>query len=632
MIPEMCAGLAVAILLGAGTGGGLVDTLRRVLSAGRSATDSPSKSCQQPPGIDYRLIIENMSDGWLLIDEAENVVDLNRAVLTMIDRPPEAVLGRPAVEALAPWYATLQALQDSMQAEMDLILNARCINVRLSRLTDDQGYPNGRLVLMSDITSRHRSEAALLKRERDFAALVENAPDVIVRFDAYHRHLYANKAIESIWGVPREQVLGKTPHEIGLTNRVANLWEKQVDQVFDSGQESRVEFPYQHTSGLRFLEARFVPEFGADGQVATVLSITRDITERKQSEHALNDLNSALSRVNTALSQANAALRQSEARLQALHSAATTLVSTLDLDALLQNILDAATRAIPGAERGLLFLTEAGRPLELRASHGYGETMPEELLHLQDGSELAQRLQTQQALIGEALTLKTPANAARHGAAIVCPLLLDEQFLGSLALESARSGAFDESDLWLLSSFATTATAAIRNAQLHAEVQKLALTDPLTGVFNRRGFFKAGRHEIARFRRYRQPLSAVMIDIDHFKEINDCYGHSSGDQAIAAAAARIRAVLRCTDILGRYGGDELAILLPHTDLASARDLARRLHESIGRTPIQVKDVSIRITISVGTAQADAGDELNDLLRKADAALYRAKRAGRNCVR
>lgn len=632
MIPEIFAGLAVAILLGTGAGSGLVDRLRQVLSAGRLETDSPFKGRLWPADIDYRLIIEEMSDGWLLLDEGECVIDLNRAMLKIIDRPREAVLGRSAAEALAPWYTTLQALDDSMQAEMDLVLNNRCYNVRLSRLVDGQGCSGGRLILMRDISSRHRTETVLLKRERDFAALVENAPDVTARFDAHHRHLYANKAIESIWDVPRGQVLGKTPHELGLPNRVANLWVKQVDEVFASGQESRVEFPYQHASGLRFLEARFIPEFGPDGQVVTVLSITRDITERKRSEQALNDLNSALSRVNTALSQANSALRQSEARLQALHSAATTLVSTLDLDTLLQTILDAATRAIPGAQRGLLFLTAERGSLELRASHGYGDPMPAELHHPQDGGELAQRLKTSQACIGEALTLRTPVNAARRGAAIVCPLLLDEQFLGSLALESARSGAFDESDLWLLSSFATTATAAIRNAQLHAEVQKLALTDPLTGVFNRRGFVEAGRKEIARFHRYRLPLSAVMIDIDHFKEINDCYGHSSGDQAIAAAAARIRTILRCTDILGRYGGDELAILLPHTDLASARDLARRLCDSIGRTPLPVKDVSIRITISVGTAEADTGDELNDLLRKADAALYRAKRAGRNCVR
>ena len=146
------------------------------------------------------------------------------------------------------------------------------------------------------------------------------------------------------------------------------------------------------------------------------------------------------------------------------------------------------------------------------------------------------------------------------------PLLLGDDVLGALPLSSKKKSAFTDSDRNLLVSFAATTTAALHNAQLHAEVQKLAITDALTNLYNRRGFFEIGRREVERGRRFKHPLSVILIDIDHFKKINDTYGHAVGDRVLVSLATTLLNNTRSIDIIGRYGGGGFGIFLQETDL------------------------------------------------------------------
>ncbi len=168
---------------------------------------------------------------------------------------------------------------------------------------------------------------------------------------------------------------------------------------------------------------------------------------------------------------------------------------------------------------------------------------------------------------------------------------------------------------------------------LLAEVQTMATIDWLTNLYNRRHFFRLGEEEIARARRYRHDISVIMIDIDHFKAVNDTYGHSVGDEVLCAIAKRILAGLRQSDIAGRYGGEEFALVLPETDLPSAAEIvAERLRDTIASRPIETAEGPLHITISVGVAGVDVLHEnLLDALSRADSGLYAAKHAGRNRV-
>jgi diguanylate cyclase (GGDEF)-like protein len=216
--------------------------------------------------------------------------------------------------------------------------------------------------------------------------------------------------------------------------------------------------------------------------------------------------------------------------------------------------------------------------------------------------------------------------------AIVAPLIQTNEVLGALSLDSSQKSAFTEDDLSLLVSLAATVTAAIRNAQLHAEVQKLALTDSMTNIYNRRGFFEIGRREVERSHRFGRPLSAIMFDIDFFKNVNDTYGHANGDHVLRQISDRISKNIREIDILGRYGGDEFTILLPETDMFVATNVAERLRLSIVDAPFDIDEASLRITISLGVAKTTADTiDLASLLDQADVALYAAKQGGRNRV-
>lgn len=170
-------------------------------------------------------------------------------------------------------------------------------------------------------------------------------------------------------------------------------------------------------------------------------------------------------------------------------------------------------------------------------------------------------------------------------------------------------------------------------AQRTHELAWLANTDPLTELKNRRAFMESGEALIIQCRRYPHPLSALLIDIDHFKSINDRYGHHLGDAAIRRVADAITSTLRDSDVTGRLGGEEFAVLMPHTDLNAARRVAERLRAAAAniRIPVPGQD-PIQLTISVGVADYELGMSLDILVMHADLALYRAKHDGRDRVR
>jgi len=160
----------------------------------------------------------------------------------------------------------------------------------------------------------------------------------------------------------------------------------------------------------------------------------------------------------------------------------------------------------------------------------------------------------------------------------------------------------------------------------------LANTDELTELRNRRAFMEAGELLLRQCRRYPQQLAALLIDIDHFKTINDRYGHHVGDQAIRRVADALTAALRETDIIGRLGGEEFAVLMPHTDRAAALHAAERLRQAVANLKIGLLSGGpLTTTISVGVAPYETGITLDNLLMHADMALYQAKNLGRNRV-
>jgi len=226
---------------------------------------------------------------------------------------------------------------------------------------------------------------------------------------------------------------------------------------------------------------------------------------------------------------------------------------------------------------------------------------------------------------------KPPHNHIRSWLGV--PLIVRQQVIGLLAIDSSRPHHFTPNHVRLTAAFADQVAVALENARLFGEVQDLALTDALTNVYNRRGLFELGHVEFTRTRRFERPISAIMVDIDHFKDINDKYGHTiGGDPVLKALGQQCRENVREIDLIARYGGEEFVILLPETNLEAALEIAERLRISIANMQIRTKVGILHITVSMGvSAYSENTPDLETLITRADQAMYLAKHKGRNRV-
>jgi diguanylate cyclase (GGDEF)-like protein len=207
------------------------------------------------------------------------------------------------------------------------------------------------------------------------------------------------------------------------------------------------------------------------------------------------------------------------------------------------------------------------------------------------------------------------------------PLIIEGKPMGVLWMWGE---GLHEGDMPTMSLFASQLAAALQNANLLTEVGRLAITDELTGIYNRRYFFEMAEKKYARALKNKSPLSVLLVDIDHFKKFNDTYGHGVGDQVLRAAAQMMASALRESDIIGRYGGEEFSIILPDANNSAAVYVAERLLTKVSDVPIDTEAGKLSIQISIGIAGlSKETPTLHSLISLADQAMYIAKSAGRN---
>ena len=206
------------------------------------------------------------------------------------------------------------------------------------------------------------------------------------------------------------------------------------------------------------------------------------------------------------------------------------------------------------------------------------------------------------------------------------PISIRGNLLGFLSLDKAESGFYSAEMAERLGAFAIQAAIAFENARLYAEQQRLAMTDSLTGLFNRRYCLELAEREYQRARRHKTPLCILMVDIDHFKQVNDRIGHATGDSALHKVARELAASVRAIDIVARYGGDEFLVLLPDCGERDAHRIASRMNERVSIQTVKTEQGEIQLSVSVGVASiALVGEEtLDQLIARADAEMYRVK--------
>lgn len=322
-----------------------------------------------------------------------------------------------------------------------------------------------------------------------------------------------------------------------------------------------------------------------------------------------------------------ASLAESHRSDAAVRTFTEMLATNLELETLTSQALQQLLKHT-AAGAGAVLIAADGR-LNVAAAHGLRS--PEEIIA---SDHVRRAMQT-----GQEVSIALPEDVLMEGVladfrpreVLVDPVLYKGVPLGAIILGSAT--CFSNEVRSRLALFRQGMALAFNNALTHDRLQRLAALDPLTGIYNRR--FGMGRlhEEFSRAVRATAPLGLMMFDIDYFKKVNDTYGHLAGDRVLVAVAKTARSAVREGDVLMRYGGEEFLIILPAASKENTRTVGERLRRKVEDTVLSEGDQTVRVTISVGVTaypEPDAANE-QELVKRADEALYRAKESGRNRV-
>lgn len=492
----------------------------------------------------------------------------------------------------------------------------RTVHAQGKVFRDAEGRPIRMMGTVQDISERKRMEQALVAREREFRTLAEHLPDFMVRYDRDARFVYVNPRFEALIGFSLAEVRGKTPTQIrGLPE--AKFFEQKVRKVVETGKA--IEFEHEV---LTLDESEFygwvsiTPEFDEAGQVEYIQVVTRDITERKHREQRTQTHDALLEMVarGTELDEIlNALVLNIESEDK------TSLCSVMLVDAGGKHLL---ARVAPNLPK---FYSEAINGLEICVGSGSCGT----------AAALGERVIVEDVMTHS--NWKLFRGLAQQAGLRACwsePILSSRgKVLGTFGVYYAEPKSPQLEDIERIDFAANLAAIAIENRQVRDELECQAHSDYLTGLDNRRHFLSQAENELARTRRYGRELSILMLDVDHFKQVNDTYGHKVGDLVLKRLSELCAATLRNIDIIGRIGGEEFAVLLPETGSECAMETAERLRLAIAATQVKLDSgLPLRFTASFGvTTLHDKDANIDMLMNQADQALYQAKNEGRNRV-
>ncbi len=356
----------------------------------------------------------------------------------------------------------------------------------------------------------------------------------------------------------------------------------------------------------------------------------------------VRNLSGDLATANRSLAQERDTLKQFNQRLAGLNQLTQALAGSLKPEDVVQALFTGVP-ALTGAE--LIGLVRTN-PEQVWTWSKTGDQEAEQILKTQLLGRLGRSPQrvtsraTTLRLVGSrpmplvshedaVLALQQPEGHATHD----IPLAIGPHAIGVLHVQRAGSLPFSEDEQQLLATIGTSLSLTLRNADAHQNLQDMALRDPLTGVFNRRALDEPLMRELKAGLRYGAPACLMILDLDYFKTVNDRLGHTAGDLVLRELASLMTDTVRDVDTVGRYGGEEFAIILPHTSIEQAQPLAERLRNLIETHAFDVEDGTVRLTASIGIAEVcnPAIASVEDWVNAADTALYDAKAQGRNRV-
>lgn len=563
---------------------------------------------------------------------------LNPAAIKLIGEPAKDLEGktpsslRPSSQALQHYQEKIRGVIETGQdVEFDFFLDrlpdgpnvhTKVLRIRAVPELDNDGKVVGVLAIAHDIT-------ALKLSEKRLRALIENHPDHIVRFDQQARYSYVSPSFTALFGIEESMLLGKTLLECEQIATAAER-EKIHHAILQTLQQEAPCTLESQWPDDRVIELRLVREKDAIGEISGVLCILRDITQQKHSEKALLRLNRSL----RLLSNCNQTLIHADNEQQLLNDICQLVIESGGYQLAWVGYPD------HGTYQPLRIAAMAGESLKNAETIALEQQTPEISLAVkafQNGRvEIIQDYPTAARLscLGEI--------ASQEGllSCIALPLIVAKQTIGVITIYASRTHAFSDEEVTLLDELANDLAFGIRSLRIRAEhreaetkLEYLAHHDPLTGLPNRLLLRKRFEQFIHHANKRKYGLAMLFLDMDNFKEINDSYGHATGDALLVEVVRRLQNILSDVCILSREGGDEFMLLIHNTqDSDIPTQTAQQILNAM-QEPFEVSGNTLHASFSIGISlYPNDGKDFETLRKNADAALYLAKDCGRNTYR
>jgi len=492
-------------------------------------------------------------------------------------------------------------------------------------LREEAGKPYRMIGAMMDITARKQADQALLESEARYRQIVETAGDIIYRVDALGRITYINPTGLRVTGYDLEsEVLGRHYLEF-----VHPAWRERVKftynrQVAEKTSNTYFEFVALTRERREIWLGQTVQIAIENNQVTGFHAVARDITAQKEAEADLHEANHKMGQVLDELQQRNR-------EMVLLNEMSRLLQACQSVEEAYRIITDLSNQLFPQTT-GALYLFNTARTA-LNAVSSWGELpvveqmiAPNDCWALRHGR--THPLSEDQAGL-QCLHLSEPLPAISY----CLPIQIRGEILGVLNVRSQHKENLEAAKFQLAYTVVEQAGMTLSNLNLRAALREQSIRDTVTGLYNRRYMEEALKQHLSRVTRHLHPLGILMIDIDHFKRFNDVHGHAAGDRILRELGKFLQSHIRGEDIACRYGGEEFILIMPDVFLEAAKNRAEQLRREAKE--LRVEDAGqlyAGITLSIGVALYPLhGRTIENVLRAADSALYRAKQEGRDQV-
>ena len=618
------------------------------------------------------LLLDNMVDGVLVLDPEDNIIDINPAALRILKHEQiHSPMGHSVWSVFERNSIVLQQLKGNKDFQTELCLvedPPQYINISGSSIYDEGHHFIGKVLIFRDITKRklieikEQEQRELAEALADTAAAINstlNLDDVLesilTNVGKVVPHDTANIALIEIGGRVRfVRTRGYEKHgtqdivpniEVKVENipnlkRMAETRKPCINPNTDADPEWNRDVP-----GSSWIKSYMGAPIIGKGEVLGFINLdagTPNFFKEKYIPRLQVFANQAAVAIENA--QLFSEVAESAEEMTILYEISSKVTERLDLEGVIKTLFTILKKVTLIDLFYVAILNETDDMASFHVYEGDEEQLEYGSLSMVEGPSLTRYILEKgeivyipdayddQSEFPQSNMVKIPGHDERSILGV--PLTLGNDKLGVLCLQTEKPNAYDSDQIRLVETIAHQASIAISNAQMFEKIQSMAILDTLTGVYNRRYFFEYAENEISRSQRYENKMSLFMLDIDHFKLVNDRFGHLVGDQTLKMIVDTCLGVLRKSDVMCRFGGEEFLVLLPETNQQDAVFAAQRICQTIAQQSLPTNgDLGpVTVTVSIGVTQLKNKTEtLQNLIGEADHALYHAKETGRNRV-